>query len=418
MLQRKLKKYKVVFNMEYNPYRQKYNNLRKQIKQKNEQKKILINELKCFDNTNIGTLFFSLEEVKKSTKNYTILIKNLEKEINLVNKDILENKKYIQTSLNPLNWFNEKQKYYKEKSKQLKISSTKINKYKNKTLLLLLEADNSKNEINTNIDKYKSFNKTNISYQVETLTKEINLLEQEFGKISNLKHRVDEKLKSIIEQISKYESSIATKHEKIIEANYFENDLDDAPSSYERAKIHECCENVFGEGNPKKIIRENEKSLRQLGRDLEKLKIRAFEVGKKASREIKKLVIDGNNMCYEGDDFVGLLPILTSTKELQQDYEIIIVFDASIRSILNTNDQIIREKFHNEIKVHIVPSTLKADETIIDIASDDSTCYMLSNDRFGDYRDKEAIENNRLIRHEIVDNKIIIHDLNINKKYN
>lgn len=66
---------------------------------------------------------------------------------------------------------------------------------------------------------------------------------------------------------------------------------------------------------------------------------------------------------------------------------------------------------------HIVASKQLADETILDIASNNKFDYVLSNDRFGEYLDKDVVRNDRLIKHEIVKGKVIIHDLDINCNY-
>jgi len=106
--------------------------------------------------------------------------------------------------------------------------------------------------------------------------------------------------------------------------------------------------------------------------------------------------------------------LLITTIELEKLYDVIVVFDPTIRSLLQANDSLIKSQFNNDIKVHIVTSKRQADESILDIASNDDLCYVLSNDRFGEYKDKEVVMNNRLIQHEIVDQRVMIHDLKIN----
>lgn len=39
--------------------------------------------------------------------------------------------------------------------------------------------------------------------------------------------------------------------------------------------------------------------------------------------------------------------------------------------------------------------------------------YVISNDRFRDFTDKDAVSCQRLIRHDIVAGKVLIHDLNL-----
>lgn len=403
--------------MEYNPYTKKYNHLKQILENKNIEKKELTNELEWYNTTDISNLHFLLQG-KEDDKNDTQLI------LTIVEKDMKELaikldkvKKQIKTFFNPLNWFDEKQKIYLKTLAELKKELDA--KIKNKILRVtfLSKIDETINQYKQEIDKYKHFNIENIRDKIKNLDHEIVTLEKESKHIFNLKINVDMKLENIISQIKDFETNISTAKNQINAAKSFEQDLDSAENSYEKAMIHEKCEKLLGDGSPKKIIREHERILKKLEKDLEKAKKRATEIGEKASREIYKIIIDGNNMCYEGNEFVGLNPLIQATSQLQESYQIIVVFDSAIRSQLKANDETINNKFDKNIKIHIVASKKLADETILDIASENNFCYIISNDRFGEYKDKEAVINNRIIRHEIVDGHIIIHDLNVKKKY-
>lgn len=181
--------------------------------------------------------------------------------------------------------------------------------------------------------------------------------------------------------------------------------------------VHQECEKLLGTGSPKKAIGQSQSQILRLERDLEKSKKRAIQIRVNISRDIRKVIIDGNNMCYENGKFVGLAPAIESTKELQKKYKVIIVFDAAIRSQIKAGNQEIRAKFDRSVDVHVVATKQQADETILDIASNDDSCYIISNDRFGEYQEKAAVKGSRVIRHEVVCGNVLIHDLNINVMY-
>lgn len=406
-----------MITMEYNPFTLEYNRLRSVIEHKNSEKSIIDTELKWFDNTEIGDLFHLLESKKKSKNNYKAVIDGIEKETVLIARNIQETNECTKSLFNPFNWFDEDQKNIRKKLNELKTELSAKQVHKKRTLQSLSETEKSINKIGTDIAKHEGFDRQKVNNDVSRLDQEILLLNAEIKRISNSKNNVDTALRPVIEQIIRYESSISGAKGKISNAQSLERKLDSADNSYERAMIHEKCEKTFGDGSPKKIIREQERTIRKHERDLEKAKKRAIQIGKKASREIKRIVIDGNNMCYEGNEFVGLLPLIESTSELQKQYKVTVVFDSAIRSQVKANDRVIRAKFNNNIKVHIVATKQLADETILEIASGDDLYYILSNDRFGEYAEKEVLRNNRVIRHEIVDKKVIIHDLNINVGY-
>lgn len=105
------------------------------------------------------------------------------------------------------------------------------------------------------------------------------------------------------------------------------------------------------------------------------------------------------------------MPILAS------EYEVVLVFDASIRRTLGGGDSDIRDVFNKDIQVHVVATSVKADETILDLAGTDETTFIVSNDRFAEFGEKQALRDQRVIRHEIVSGQVMIHDLGITARF-
>jgi len=98
---------------------------------------------------------------------------------------------------------------------------------------------------------------------------------------------------------------------------------------------------------------------------------------------------------------------------ISRSHSVIVVFDSAIRRLLKANDSEIQKRLGNHAKVHIVASRQLADETVLDLACMDELTYVLSNDRFGDFNEKSVVKNDRLIRHEIVNQNIFVHDLQL-----
>jgi chromosome segregation ATPase len=403
--------------MNYNPYSKEYNSLKQLLEDKTLEKKELLEELNWFITVDIGNLYFLLKAKEEEKSDTQIITTNIATEIDALKSKIYYHKKEIKTLFNPFNWFNDNQKFRRRKLSELeKELNTKL---KNKTgrERELSEIDKLINQYKNDIDKYTHFDRENSNKKLNELNYKLVSLEEKVKSIYELKVNVDIKLEPILSQIEELESNISRIKEKKIRAQSFENDLAEAENSYEKAKIHGKCESDLGDGSPKKIIIESERTLTRLERDLDKAKKRASIISEKAIREIHKIIIDGNNLCYEGNEFVGLKPLIKLTSKLDKIYQIIVIFDSAIRNILKTSDENINNQFNENIKTHIVATKQLADETILDIASEDTFCYIISNDRFGEYKDKEAVKNNRIIRHEIIDGNILIHDLNINEKY-
>ena len=193
--------------------------------------------------------------------------------------------------------------------------------------------------------------------------------------------------------------------------------LSAAPSSYERAMIHEQCERRFGTGSPRKIIGGRQREVRQLERDYNKASRRVEEVARTAARQIDTVVIDGNNLCYEGNRFIGLAAVEALLPSLSRMCAVVVVFDSAIRRLLNTDDSALQGRLASHAKVHVVASRRMADETVLDLASASEFTYVLSNDRFGDFNEKAAVKGGRVIRHEIVNGNVFVHDLQLRAAY-
>lgn len=67
-------------------------------------------------------------------------------------------------------------------------------------------------------------------------------------------------------------------------------------------------------------------------------------------------------------------------------------------------------------KIEVLISNGKADKTIIN-AAEKSNTFIISNDRFVDFRDKKAIKERRCLRHRMVFNQIHIEEFSIVATY-
>jgi len=195
-----------------------------------------------------------------------------------------------------------------------------------------------------------------------------------------------------------------------------------------RKKVHEDCERQLGVGSPGRAISELRKKLNSLDRstrddehradrvrrDVAKIEQRIRQLAERAAREITALVVDGNNCCYQHSTFIGLAALSPLARALASRYDTTIVFDAAIRGLLGISDDALRASLPG-VTVHVVATRAKADETILACARD-STTWIVSNDRFAEFRDKPAVSDHRLIRHEIVSDRVIIHDLDIDEQ--
>ena len=191
--------------------------------------------------------------------------------------------------------------------------------------------------------------------------------------------------------------------------------MDDALSAagngYERAKIHENCERQHGHSSPKKVIHETSGQVRRIKADLQKIERRLKDCLRISDLRIERVVIDGNNACYRGGEFIRLLAVTRIVDALSKNFTVTVVFDASIRRLLDMDDSMIRSVIGDAAQTFVAPSKTAADRFALEIAEENAETFVLSNDRFSEFADFAAVANNRLIRFLISGEHVSIPDL-------
>ena len=263
------------------------------------------------------------------------------------------------------------------------------------------------------LEKHRALDSLELRAKLIALELRLEELRPELASIQADKQRVDALLCAPLSEHRDLSNRLASLEREVKVAESFDQRLSNASNSYEKAMVHEECGKAFGgEGRPGRVKQSKQRDMQAVRRNLEKVETRVKQVAHLASRPVSTLVIDGNNLCYEGREFLGLEPLYALTYAIAGNYRVIVVFDASIRGLLRMNDQQIAYGFPREVKVHVVASKQAADQTILETAAD-SDAYVISNDRFRDFTDKAAVSGQRLVRHEIVAGKVLIHDLNL-----
>jgi len=352
--------------------------------------------------------------------------KTLSNNIRQIDEDISFKKEFmsyhdtflIGSFFNPFNWFDASQIKHRNYRSELEKS---LSLQKGKRSVIAKKLGDLKTKLNEEIIKLEKYNAFNLDVKNSDLSQlaiDVSQAEQKFQNLLKRKNDVDSVLEPFNKQLHEIKSNISNIQTEKNYAEELSKKLNNAENSYKRRITHQECEKNFGHGNPQKVIREKDKILSSLNRNLKKLEERAKSAVQNEVREIHQVIIDGNNFCYEGEVFIGfsalhiLIPLL-----LSKQYRIILVFDASIRKLLQYGDQEIRNSFKEITDVHIVATGKKADETLLDLAGDCKYTFVLSNDRFAEFKDKHVVKESRILRHEIVNGNVFIHDLGISKNY-
>lgn len=221
------------------------------------------------------------------------------------------------------------------------------------------------------------------------------------------KNKVDQRLHPLLEELARLEADDRELERRLARARALARQLDQASDGYQRKLVHQRCESEFSHGSPGSVISNAQRRRDGLRRDIEKLVRRIENEARAGARNVRSVVIDGNNMCFQDKTFIGLAALIPTVKTLVASHEVTVVFDPSITR--HFNRETLREAFPRA-KVHIVNSRPAADELILDV-SRDSLAVVLSNDRFREFRDKDVVREGRLVRHDILKGRVAVPDL-------
>ena len=403
--------------MSFNPFDIEYEKLNREISTKKLKIREIQEKIKWYDTFDIASLQKTYTKTAGDIRICSEYVSEVESRILEYEKNWGSVNGKLKSRLNPLNIFSSEQRDLRKKKNILSFEIEKSNEEQRACIIKYESLIDEQKQIKLIIREYRDFDRLISLEMSNELLKELAELELRFKVISDRKASVDLQLKPIMDQIYYYRNEIERAEIKVRKAEGFEYELNNASNSYQRAMIHNECEDELGVSSPQKVINKGRRDIDRNNRDLKKAEDRASIIGFKASRDIKKIIIDGNNMCYAGNVFVGLEPLKCIINELiLKKYEIVLVFDASINETLKITDDYL-ETIFKSIEFHIVQHGIQADEIITSIGNNNKKCYILSNDRFGDYRDKEIVRTNRIVNYEIIDNRVLVTDLGIDVAY-
>lgn len=258
------------------------------------------------------------------------------------------------------------------------------------------------------------------AFEVEPLIRSLAEAESETRRILALTTPLEIEIRGMESQtqvhLAEYrrlKTDLAMVNADIQAASRFDERLRNAADGAQRARIHQECQVRFGTGSPAHVIRTRSGRKRQLENNTPKVGRRILEELEKFDRTIERLIIDGNNLCYEGRTFIGLTALQALLGEIRGRFEIAVIFDASIRRLLRTNDHGISLILGTDQKVHVSPTRSAADEYLMKIAGDDARAFILSNDRFAEFHDYDVVKSGRVLRFMVAEGRIMVNALNV-----
>ncbi|MBU2731407.1 coiled-coil domain-containing protein [Acidithiobacillus ferridurans] len=317
--------------MKLNPFDEQLESAETRASELRSSLKSISNEIYWYESTELKVLADSRDEFQSQLDIQSQVCTILKRKIGQVEESINKLSGSVSSLWNPKNWFDSQQRELRGSVSAEKTSLKTLRKTASTAQGHLQDLEHQMRTKNEEIEKYKSFDYDAKCKERMILANQLSQQKRVVERIADRRQKVDAALTPIVKQIREAEQNKCEADSVILQARRFDKELSNADNSYERAMVHQKCEENFGTGNPKKVISQKESEIRRLDRDLEKLRKRAKTVADNAARNINKLIIDGNNLCYQGDMFIGLSALVSLVPILAKDYEVVLVFDASIR---------------------------------------------------------------------------------------
>lgn len=314
-------------------------------------------------------------------------------------------------------------KFFSSEQKQLRIAAREVRvelsmarKAIEKTRAALGETIHSHSEAERRLSAHAAFDMADARKQLADAEAEARRIMALREPLAAEIQRMEAKVGVHLAEYRRLKAELATIQSEIRAASGFEDRLSEAASGAERARIHQECEARFGTGKPAQVIRSRAGRRRQIENNIPKIGRRIHEELLKFDRTIKRLVIDGNNLCYEGQAFIGLGALQALIGKIKSRFDIVIVFDASIRRLMKNNDQEIRSLLGTGPTIHVSPTRSAADEFLMKIVGDDPHSFILSNDRFAEFHDYDVVRSGRVLRFMIAEGRIMVNTLDVTEE--
>lgn len=266
------------------------------------------------------------------------------------------------------------------------------------------------------LHRYASFDITAVSIENCSLQQALEAHREELISLKNREAAVELLIKAPLEELQECEREIQYLKRQKAEAQNLDAELSRAANSYERKLVHEKSQRNFSTGSPRKVADRATRQIAAKRRDAKKLQHRIEALIQHESQDVRSLIIDGSNLCYEGNKLIGLSSLRALCEALPKEINVEVIFDGSILKKLGLLNEKALHAHLPDIAVHLVYDRAGADETILEAAADQTT-YVISGDRFADYPDKAAVRESRVFKPQIINRRILVPQLGINLKY-
>lgn len=311
-------------------------------------------------------------------------------------------------------------RFFSVEQKQLRVEDRRLREQLSKALediskskAALARTTEAKVATTTRLLAYDAFNAEQVSIQLREAEAEAQRIVALQAPLADEIQRMEAQVRPQLEEYRRLRAKVAATSADIQAATRFDEQLRNAANGAERARIHQECEAKFGTGKPGQVIRDRSAQKLPLEKNVQKIERRIHAELQKLDRVIEHLIIDGNNICYEGQKFIGFGALQALLGQVQDRFRITVIFDASIRRLMQTDDQGIALRLGERCTPRVSPTRSSADEYLMKVAGEAPGSFILSNDRFAEFQDYDVVRSGRVLRFMVADGRLMVNDLDV-----
>ncbi len=401
--------------MEYNPFRVELEQLIGEVERTRHALDQVSKDCQRYDQYDVAGVQSKAEAVKQVLPTRAAKVADLTRRVQSAHETIIDLRNRSSIGINPLFWFSdERQRLLKQCSEAEQVGARLNQEMKGATASLGKAQEFSK-QVSDSIAWYVAFDRTAAGARKRTMERRITKIEAGLPVLHQKSNALDSEIVPMLRDLSEQESRRSAAESRLVSAEHYDRRLNSSANSYERRMVHEACRTEFGSSSPSQVIERSRRDKESAERSIAKINRHLEQIVQRHTRRIDRLVFDGKNLCHDKQGaFIGLGPLKAIIGAIQAETKMIFVFDESIRTRHGFDERKIRNVLGPGVTVHIVNGT--ADETVLSLASEDHD-YVVSNDRFVEYRSNAAVKKRRIFTHEIVENRVMIKDLGVSAPF-
>lgn len=267
------------------------------------------------------------------------------------------------------------------------------------------------------LERYRNFDEAQVGTEYADAQSELEQLRAQLDQLRKRKLALDAQLAQPWQSLEAARYRCRDIERKMQRADQFAAELDNARSTYERAQTHQACQNELGDRSPNKVRKDLKRALDSEARTIAKLEERIANIVRKAEIDIRKIVIDGNNLMYQGKkEWIGLAALEELVPELAKYYKVTVVFDPGVTRRLKLSTRAIASRLP-QASINVATRGTKADDLLLNAVDGDPYAYVLSADNFVDYPEHEAIRKRRLLKPTFINGTCTVSDLDISVRF-